>query len=89
MNAETLARALGGRRTGSHWMAPCPTHEDKDPSLSIRDADNGKVLVHCHAGCDQSVVIDELRSRGLWDSAGDHCQRPATRHSPTASLHRY
>jgi len=85
MNAETLARALGGCRTGSHWMAPCPTHEDRDPSLSIRDADDGKVLVHCHAGCDQSVVIGELRSRGLWDSASDHCQRPATRQSSTAS----
>lgn len=85
MNAETLARALGGRRTGSHWMAPCPTHEDRDPSLSIRDADDGKILVHCHAGCDQSVVIGELRSRGLWDSASDYCQRPAIRQSPAAS----
>ena len=85
MNAETLARALGGRRTGSHWMAPCPTHEDRDPSLSIRDADDGKVLVHCHAGCDQSVVIGELRSRGLWDSTSDHCQRRATKRSPAAS----
>jgi putative DNA primase/helicase len=82
MNAETLARALGGRRTGSHWMAPCPAHEDRDPSLSIRDADDRKVLVHCHAGCDQSVVIGELRSRGLWDSTGDHCQRPATQQTP-------
>jgi len=51
----------------------------------IRDADDGKVLVHCHAGCDQSVVIGELRSRGLWDSAGDHCHQPATRQSSTAS----
>ena len=85
MNAKTLARALGGCLTGSHWMAPCPTHEDRDPSLSIRDADDGKVLVHCHAGCDQSVVIGELRSRGLWNSTSDHCQRPATRQSPTAS----
>jgi len=85
MNAETLARALNGRRTGSHWMASCPTHGDRDPSLSIRDADDGKVLVHCHAGCDQSVVIGELRSRGLWDSASDHCQRPAIRQSPAAS----
>ena len=85
MNAETLARTLGGHRTGSHWMAPCPTHEDRDPSLSIRDADDGKVLVHCHAGCEQSVVIDELRSRGLWDNASDHCRRPATIQSSTVS----
>lgn len=85
MNAETLAHALGGHRTGSHWMAPCPTHEDRDPSLSIRDADDGKVSVHCHAGCDQSVVIGELRSRGLWDSAGDRCHQPATRQPSTVS----
>lgn len=84
MNAESLARNLGGRRTGSHWMASCPTHDDRTPSLSISDAADGKVLVHCHAGCDQSVVIGELRSRGLWDSASNRCQRPGARQSPTA-----
>jgi len=86
-NAETIAFALGGRRVGKQWMArcPCPAHEDTDPSLSIRDADDGKVLVRCHAGCDQSNVIGELRSRGLWNSAGDHCQRPAKKQPPTAS----
>lgn len=79
MNAETLARALGGCRAGNQWKASCPTHEDREPSLAITDADDGKVLVHCHSGCDQLVVIDELRSRGLWGSAIDHCQRRATR----------
>ena len=78
MTAEILARVLGGRRTGNHWMAPCPTHEDREPSLSIRDSDNGKVLVHCHAGCDQSLVIGELRSRGMWDNARDY-RTPPTR----------
>jgi putative DNA primase/helicase len=34
-------------------MARCPAHNDPDPSLSIRDGDNGKLLVRCHAGCDQ------------------------------------
>ena len=77
--------ALGGRRTGRHWMSPCPTHEDRDPSLSLSDADDSKVLVHCHAGCDQSVVIGELRSRGLWDDAGQHGRRPTTKQPPTAS----
>ncbi len=75
MNAETLARALGGRRAGSQWMAPCPSHDDSQPSLSIRDGDNGKVLVRCHAGCDQALVIVELRARGLWDDA-HVCPRP-------------
>jgi putative DNA primase/helicase len=85
MNAETLARALGGRRTGSHWMAPCPVHEDRDPSLSIRDADEGNVLVHCHAGCDQSLVISELRSRGLWDESRKCRPRRAAKLLPKSS----
>ena len=64
--AETIAKTLGGRKAGGGWMARCPAHDDRTPSLSIRDADDGKVLVHCHAGCDQERVIAALRSRGLW-----------------------
>lgn len=66
MTAETIARALGGRKVGHGWMARCPAHDDREPSLSIRDAD-GKVLVRCHAGCDQRDVIATLKERGLWD----------------------
>jgi putative DNA primase/helicase len=66
MNAESLAKALGGRKAGGGWTARCPAHEDRTPSLSVRDADNGKVLVRCHAGCGQERVIAALRARGLW-----------------------
>lgn len=66
MTAETIARALGGRKHGTGWTARCPAHDDRDPSLSIREA-AGKVLVHCHAGCDQRDVIAVLKERGLWD----------------------
>ena len=31
MTAETIARALGGRRAGATWMARCPVHEDRRP----------------------------------------------------------
>jgi putative DNA primase/helicase len=70
MTAENIANALGGRKAGSAWMARCPAHEDREPSLSIADADNGKVLVRCHAGCDQHRVIAALRARGIWSDAG-------------------
>src|SRR5262245_42229109 len=63
-STETIARALGGRPIGSAWMAPCPAHDDRTPSLSIRDADDGKLLVRCHAGCDQARVIAALRGLG-------------------------
>jgi putative DNA primase/helicase len=62
----SIAKALSGRKNGDGWMACCPAHDDREPSLSIRDADNGNILVHCHAGCDQERVIAALRSRGLW-----------------------
>jgi putative DNA primase/helicase len=47
MSAERIARELGGHKSGAGWMARCPAHEDRVPSLSISDAPDGKILVHC------------------------------------------
>jgi len=55
-----------GRKTGTSWTARCPAHDDRTPSLSINTGENGKVLVHCHAGCPQERVIQALREKGLW-----------------------
>jgi len=66
MPAETIAKALDGRKAGSGWSARCPAHNDRTPSLSLRDSGDGKVLVRCHAGCEQERVIAALRGRGLW-----------------------
>jgi hypothetical protein len=70
MSAETIARALGGSKSGAGWMARCPAHSDRVPSLSLSDGPDGRVLVHCHAGCDQQSVIGALKSLGL-------CARPS------------
>ena len=70
MTAEIIAKALGGRSVGARWMARCPAHEDRKPSLSISSGRDGKVLVRCHAGCDQRDVIAILRERGLWKTTG-------------------
>ena len=66
MNAAQIARGLGGRKSGGGWVARCPGHDDRNPSLSIRDGSDGTVLVHCHAGCDQRTVIDALKALGAW-----------------------
>jgi putative DNA primase/helicase len=66
VNAGKLSDALGGRKQGRGWMAPCPTHADQNPSLSIHQATDGTVLVHCHAGCNQEQVVAALRCRGFW-----------------------
>ena len=33
------------------WVACCPAHNDKTPSLNLSAASDGKVLLHCWAGC--------------------------------------
>ena len=77
MTAETIAKALGGRKAGSGWSARCPAHDDRTPSLSLRDTGDGKVLVRCHAGCDQDEVIAHLKASGLWMQNGPRLFRYA------------
>src|SRR3954454_22262543 len=68
-NAELIARALKGKRVGRDFVAHCPAHDDRSPSLSIKDSKDGRILVKCHAGCTQRAVIDRLRELHLWSEA--------------------
>ena len=77
MRAESIARALGGRKAGSGWSARCPAHDDRTPSLSLRDTGDGKVLIRCHAGCGQDEVIAHLKANGLWAQNGPRLFRHA------------
>ena len=56
--AEKFVQRLGKvkGRNGS-WTACCPAHDDKSPSLSIREGEDGRVLVHCFGGCDVQEVL--------------------------------
>lgn len=67
MTPPSLAITLHARRVGASWMAHCPSHHDENASMSIQEK-NGKVLVHCHAGCPQNDVIAALRAQGVWQS---------------------
>jgi hypothetical protein len=70
--AESIARALKGRKSGNGWVAHCPcpnhAHGDKSQSLSIADGDNGKLLLKCFAGGTFDEVMAALRAKGLVDS---------------------
>jgi hypothetical protein len=88
-----LAKALGGQKSGKGYMARCPAHDDQNPSLSITDSSDGKILMHCHAGCSQHDVINALRARGVLSLGGrraigsldklDHTATPSRAiHSP-------
>lgn len=39
------------------WVACCPAHQDRSPSLSIWEPEPDKILIHCFAGCDIGDVL--------------------------------
>ena len=46
---------------GDEYRAKCPSHQgESDDSLAVREDDDGKVLLHCHAGCDFEEIVDAL-----------------------------
>jgi putative DNA primase/helicase len=47
-------------RSGKGWIAKCPAHDDRKPSLSINTGDDGRTLVKCHAGCTLDAICDAL-----------------------------
>lgn len=49
------------KQTGAgRWIACCPAHDDRNPSLSICEQDDGMTLVHCFAGCHVDDVMDAV-----------------------------
>ena len=62
MNCQALLDRLDAvrQRGDGRWSARCPAHGDKTPSLSIRELDDGRILLHCFAGCDIEAVTAAL-----------------------------
>ncbi|MBU2820332.1 hypothetical protein HF288_03120 [Acidithiobacillus caldus] len=42
------------------WIALCPAHDDRRPSLSIREAEDGKILLKCWTGCGAAEIVSAL-----------------------------
>lgn len=57
---KLLAKLPDAKRNGKGWSAQCPAHNDQDPSLSVTEGDDGRVLVHCHGGCRVEAVCNAL-----------------------------
>jgi hypothetical protein len=62
MNALEVIEGLPGyRKTGqAQAEARCPAHDDKKPSLSIGRGHDGKILLHCQAGCELQSILKAL-----------------------------
>src|SRR5690242_9943469 len=60
-SSDLIARLERVRSTGrGTWFACCPAHDDRSPSLSIRELDDGRVLVHCFTGCSAAAVVQAV-----------------------------
>jgi len=59
--AALLDRLDGLRQTGpDRWIARCPAHDDRSPSLSVRILDDGRILLHDFGGCEVESVVGAL-----------------------------
>lgn len=68
MSAQTLIDRLEYVRPNGKdkWIARCPAHDDRDPSLSVSETPDGRVLVKCFGGCG---TLDVITAVGLtWDA---------------------
>ena len=79
MTAENLiSRLRGVRCTGpGRWVALCPAHGDRNPSLNVRQLDDETILLKCFAGCSASEVVSSvgLELKDLFPPPIEHCRR--------------
>lgn len=87
--AWSIDRLFGGldklKQTGSNtWQACCPAHDDKSPSFQIK-VDNGRILLHCFAGCSIEEICDSagLEMTDLFPDKGHYKPVKAPVNIPT------
>ena len=51
-------------RADTEGKGRCPAHDDKSPSLSVKQ-DGGRLLLHCFAGCEYEAIVEALEQRGV------------------------
>ena len=58
---DLLSRLDGIRETGyGKYIARCPAHDDRSPSLGVTGKDDGRILLHCFAGCETEDVLSAV-----------------------------
>ena len=88
--ADLLPHLKGVRKSGDQYVALCPAHDDRRPSLSIAQGDDGHLLLYCHAGCTFEQIIAALpagaRGQGSgtspWSLAPSPCFQPPPTPAP-------
>ena len=83
LHSESLARALGLRRSGNRYVGTCPACGYKD-AFYVCDGDR-QPLVFCHACQDTDAVVTTLQHRGLWQKSSPASTSIGSAPAPTAT----
>lgn len=80
MSIDSLLSRLSKvkKTSNSTWLACCSSHEDRSPSLSVKQSDDGRILVYCFAGCSTDDVLGAvgLTMDDLFDQPLFHKAKP-------------
>ena len=85
ITAADVAKLLNkpSKKSAGEWTACCPAHNDKNPSLSIKDGDKDEPILFCHAGCEFQEIIKHIKN---WpDKQTGHFDHPSQQHNPFAT----
>jgi hypothetical protein len=71
---KVLDRLGGVRQSNGSWKALCPAHHDREPSLSVSEGADGRALLKCFAGCENTDIVAELglKMSDLFESSNGH-----------------
>ncbi len=90
--AEKLLHRLDGVKASGagKWQARCPAHDDKTPSLSIKEINDGTLLLKCWAGCSAGEIVGavglELSDLFPKQDNFDHAHVPKGQTRPWSAL---
>jgi hypothetical protein len=75
---EQIIERFQARRNGSGWISRCPAHQDRSPSLSIGEGREGRVVLHCWAGCSFESICAAagLKSSDLFSDSRTYTPTP-------------
>lgn len=75
---NVLSRLRSVEKVSSGYTALCPSHDDSTPSLSVKKGEDGRVLLHCHAGCGLDDILQRLglEWRDLFSRNQDRSWKP-------------
>lgn len=91
MNIESFLSHLPAdshlARNGAGWHCRCPAHEDSNPSLSITEGKDGRILLKCHAGCSFESIVGALglQKRDLFPAKAERAASRGTGRRITAT----